>query len=393
MKKTTFILLGIAAIVLLFIVWVYLLIYGTPAKVDEFFTDFSLFGSSENIDVTPTTDTPPETAPVVDVIKDKLRQLTTRPVIGFHEFKIEEPEVRFMSYAEAGTGHIYQINLETGEETRLSNTTVPNAELAVFSPNGAYVVIRSGFGSGSDVILLELVPEGSGTIVPLTPPIVEFTFSDENELLYTETTRIGTEGKAMNLQTKISRALFTVPFQAVTMIWSTSSTTPHYAYPKAAARLYGYLYAIKNGTIVRLPASGGGLVAEVNSKYAAYTKLEGTEPASYLYDSTTQKTSPSPILIEPSKCVFSPLDLNTLYCGHELTTYSYDFPDDWYRGTRSFSDRIWQVDLGVKSATQIVSPPQVAGRDIDLINMNIASDAKMLYFMNKNDNTLWLYEI
>ena len=392
MKKTTFILLGIVSIVLLFLVWIYLLIFGTPTKIEEFFTDFSIFGGSENTDISPLPEPVPDTTPIVDVVKDKLRQLTTRPVIGFHEFKHGEPEVRFIAYAEAGTGQIYQINLETGEETRLSNTTIPNAEAAVFSPNGSYVAIRSGFGSISDVVLLELVPDGSGLVSSLTPPIVDFAFSTENELLYTETTSIGTEGKALNIQTKISRALFTIPFQAVTMIWSTSSTTPHYVYPKATARLYGYLYAIKNGTIVRRPADGGGLTAEVNNQYLMYTKLQGTEPASYVYDISNQKTSPSPILIEPNKCVSSPIESTVLYCGYELTTYSYDFPDDWYRGTRTFSDRIWRIDLKGKSATQIVSPPQVAGRDIDITNMQIAADAQMLYFMNKNDNTLWLYE-
>ena len=55
MKKTTLIIIGISAVVLLFVVWLYLLIYGTPTKVTEYFTDFSLFGGGA----------PAITAPVV----------------------------------------------------------------------------------------------------------------------------------------------------------------------------------------------------------------------------------------------------------------------------------------------------------------------------------------
>jgi hypothetical protein len=82
-----------------------------------------------------------------------------------------------------------------------------------------------------------------------------------------------------------------------------------------------------------------------------------------------------------------------MYCGYELTDYSYNYPDDWYRGTRSFNDRIWQLNLTTGSASQLVSPEKETGRQIDITNMNTGLDGKMLYFTNKNDNTLWLYEI
>jgi hypothetical protein len=393
MKKITLIIIGITAVIVLFLVWVYLLIYGTPTKVNEFFTDFSFFSGEAVTEITPDPTPVDETPVVVDVVKDKLRQLTTRPVIGFYEFQATTTEPKFIHYAEAGTGHIYQINLVSGEEIRLSNTTVPNAETAVFSPDGNYVAIRSGYGISSEVVLITLIPGGSGEAEPLTPIMTDFTFSFENELLYTEQSGIGTLGKAMSLKTKVSRTQFTIPFQQVTMVWSHDATTPHYVYPKATAKLNGYLYAIVNGTIVRQPIDGLGLTAKASADYIFYTEVPGAEPISYFYEITTRKLSSSPILLEPSKCDFSPRSKSTLYCGHELTTYSYNFPDDWYRGTRSFSDRIWLIDLKSQSASQIVSPPQVAGRDIDIIKMRVASDAKMLYFVNKNDNTLWLYEI
>lgn len=394
MKKTLIIGGGILAVVCLFLIWVYLLIFGTPKPVTEFFTDFSLFGgSSETGTETPFVPVVPDAPTVVDVQTEKLRQLTTRPVIGFREQRTIGATTSNMRYAEAGTGHIYQINLATGEEIRLSNTTIPNAESAVFSPDGNYAAIRSGFGNDSDIILLTLKTLETSTAETLSVQMSDFAFSVTGELLYTVTTTEGTTGRSINLTTRISQDLFTIPFQSITMIWSTDGITPHYVYPKATSKLNGYLYAIKNGTIARQPISGFGLVASANPYFTIHTKLNGTEPVSFISTLATNVVATAPILFEPHKCAFASFSTSTMYCGYELTEYSYNYPDDWYQGTRSFSDRIWRINLAKNSASQLVIPPQVAGRDIDITDLEVGAGDRMIYFMNKNDKTLWLYEI
>ena len=391
MKKTTFIIIGIVAVVTLFLMWLYLLIYGTPQSVTTVFTDFGLFGGAAE-QTTPVPE-PVVEAPVVDIKAEKLRQLTTRPVAGFREYQATSSEPRFILYAEAGTGHIYQINLETGEEVRLSNTTIPNAESAVFSPDQKYVAVRSGYSTQSEVVLLTLVSGGTSVAKNLLPRMTDFIFSAENELLYTELTSDGTAGRILSPTTKITRTQFSIPFQAVTMIWGIDKNTPHYVYPKATTKLNGYLYAIKNGVVIRQPLTGQGLIAEASSEYIIETELQGEQPVSSIYTLATKKTSPATIIFEPSKCAFSPRNAALLYCGYELTDYSYNYPDDWYRGTRTFNDRIWLLNLKTGSASQLISPEKEVGRQIDITNMNAGIDGKMVYFTNKNDNTLWLYEI
>jgi WD40 repeat protein len=393
MKKTSLIIFGIGAVVLLFAIWLYLLIYGTPTKVTEYFANFNSFNSNTVASSTPT----PEPAPVtVDVKKDALRQLTTRPVVGFAEFKNNSngTTTRFIRYAEAGTGNIYQINLESGEEIRLSNITVPNAESAAFSPDGMYIAVRSGYTNTSKVILLTLTGSSSADSVVLNPQIVDYTFSPENELLYTELTSDGTTGSVYTPATGATRVLFTIPFQAVTMVWSHNPAIPHYAYPKTSPELRGYLYAIKAGNIVRQPIDGLGLTAKANSEYIVKTEQTGNgAPVTTEYNFTTGKPNPIPLIFEPSKCTFTPTNSTIMYCGYELNTFSPEYPTDWYRGDVSFADNIWKINLKTQSANQLVSPLQNSGRTVDIINLNISDDGKMLYFTNKNDNTLWLYEI
>ncbi len=394
MKKTLFIVGGIAAVLVLFAIWLYLLIYGTPKPVAEFFTDFSLFSNTTPADNIPSIEQPLIDAPVtVDVSTEKLRQLTTRPVAGFVEFKESTTSPRFIRYAEAGTGHIYSINLTTGEEIRLSNTTVPNGDSAVFSPNGTYVAIRSGYGTKSEIVLLTLNADNTSTAENLTPKMTDFVFSNNNELLYTELTSGGTAGRSIAPATKIISNVFTIPFQAVTLVWSTNNITPHYIYPKATSKLMGYLYTIRNGVIVRQTPTGQGLMAGANSNILVHTELINNTPSSFITNLGTGAVSPAPIIFEPHKCTFGKVSTSTMYCGYEITQYGPDYPDAWYQGARSFADRIWKIDLKRKSATQLISPETAVGRSIDIINMHIGRGDKMLYFMNKNDNTLWLYEI
>lgn len=392
MKKTLLIIGGVSTIVILFAIWLYLLIYGTPKPVADVFTNFNLFGTSTvpedrvSIPELP----PPE---VVDVITNKLRQLTVRPVIGFQEYLAASSSPRRILYAESGTGHVFQINLETGEETRLSNTTVPNAQNAVFSPSQGYVAIRSGYQNSNEVVLVELNNSGSGQATTLAARMNDFSFSSNGELLYTELRSDGTAGIALNPKTKGIRSIFNLPFQTATIIWSRDGVTPHYVYPKASAKLYGYFYAIKNGTIVRQPAAGLGLIGSANSEYISYTTVPGKEPLSFIYNLSTEKPDLSPIITEPNKCAFGTQSNTTLYCGYSLTTYGYNFPDDWYKGTRSFADRIWKIDLADTTARQLVDPLSNVGRELDITGMQVSSDEKMLYFLNKNDTTLWTYEI
>lgn len=140
----------------------------------DIFTNFSGLSSETPVEIF----TPPEEAPpTVDVATTKLKQLTTKPVIGFRDFQATTTEPKFVRYAEAGTGHIYQINLESGVEERLSNTTIINAGAAEFSPNGKYVAIRSGYTNQNEVILLELQPTGESIRTPLVERIIDYLFA------------------------------------------------------------------------------------------------------------------------------------------------------------------------------------------------------------------------
>lgn len=394
MKKTLLISAGISAIVILFSIWLYLLVYGTPSKVTEVFTNFGFFNSSAvSPDGEQSLTENTNSVAVVDVAPAKLRQLTTKPVIGFIEFQATSSEPKFIIYAEGGTGHIYSINLTTGEEVRISNTTIPNAEKAVFSSDKKFAAIRSGYGNNSKIILLTLNDSSGALTEQLATSMIDFDFSPENELLYYSYTNTGVSSYALNPSTKISRNQFDVPFQGATVSWSKNSQTPSYVYLQATSKLNGYLYQIVSGKLSRLQIEGRGLTAEGSGNYIFFTTLNGAENASVIYNKTADKFTSSPILMEPNKCAFSSKISSVVYCGYQLTSYGTDFPDEWYMGKRTFNDNIWSVNLDNGSASQLIIPETETGRQLDITSMTNSPDGKVLYFNNKNDNTLWMYEI
>ena len=393
MKKTYLIIAGVTAILLLVAIWVYLLIYGTPKPVEQFFTDFTFSGSSDNTPLEPLI--PPETEAQVDIDTTKLRQLTTRPVIGMGEYTKGEgiSKITYIRYAEAGTGHIYAINIITGEETRISNATVAGASRVEFSPNGQYAAIASGYTNQNTITLVTFNTDSTATTKLLSQKMIDFNFSANDELRYTEYSSSGQTGRVIDPETLVGSTLFTVPFQSATVVWSIETNTPNYVYPKTSVKLPGYLYVLNKGGFKRLEVSGVGLSALANSEYVVSTQLVNNTPLSRSFNPKTGSGTSLPIVVEPSKCAMSLTNTNIMYCGNEQKEYGYEFPDNWYKGLVSFNDRLFEVDLERGSAAQLVSPEATIGRQIDVIHMTPSENSRVLYFMNKNDNTLWMYEI
>jgi hypothetical protein len=392
MKNTYLIIGGGTAVLLLLAIWLYLLIYGTPKPVENFFTDFSFGGSATN-DGPLEPYVPEVPTGVIDVASTPLRQLTTKPVIGFRELPSTDADGNTMLYAEAGTGHVYSINLTTGAETRLSNITIPNAQAASFTKDGTKVAIRSGYGTQNTIELLTLAGENSATQETLLPKMVDFTFIDNGNILYSEYSSAGILGREYNTATGVSKTLFSVPFQSAAIVWSKDSTTPTYVYTKPTAKLTGFLYRIANGVIVREQVSGGGLMALANDMYVVHTITTTRGPISYVTDRATGKSNSLPIVAQPDKCAFTPDNSDMLYCGYEENKLTYDFPDNWFKGLVSFSDTLWEIDLKKGLAAKLIDTEKETGRELDSIGMNMSDQNKVLYFINKNDNTLWMYEI
>lgn len=396
MKKYLLIAAGVLIVVLLIALWMYLLFFGTPKSVDEVFTGFGFGNETTGDNATPPIEQAPTPAenPVVNMNRKALRQLTTRPVIGYREIQATASSTPYVYYAEAGTGHVYSINLTSGEEVRLSGTTVAEASRADFSDDGRYIVMQSGYGRVAKTAIGEISTSTSVQFTDLPDSIDDFMIARNNELLYTVRGAV-TTGKAMSLSTRATRILFTLPFREAIVSWGSTATTTHYIHPKSSYLLQGFVYSAQGGKLTRVPLSGFGLTADGGGTIALASYTENETLYSYLFNTKTGARFAGSFIMFPEKCTFSYKTPGKFWCASYVGDSSFGFPDTWYRGEVSSQDVLYEVEITADSiaTTNLVDTFADTSREVDVIGMTTGRSEDRLYFMNKNDNTLWLYDL
>ena len=386
MKKVFFI-VGIIVIVILAGILLFLLFASDSQKKDIF--------NAFNIGNTTTGDTTLDS--IIDSIIPgdntklaALRQLTVKRVAGAIEIKPTSSSTDpVIYYAEAGTGHVYSLNIINGQENRLSNITIPTAQKAVLSSDGKYAVIATDSNTeGRTITIVTLPREGTELASDqLSELAKEFTITSDDMVIYTTVTGDALTGRLYNPDKKETKTLFTLPFKEAAVRFGGKSTDSIYAYPKMARSLEGYLYEINGGVVQRLPISGYGLGALGANNAILYSVYKDGVYKSFLYNITSKSSLQTPVAVIPEKCLFL---AERIFCG---TSSSPDLdPESWYKGTKIISDTLQLSDV-TSADNQVVSIPQnEVGRDIDIINPTSSNDNVRLYFNNKIDGSLWIFD-
>lgn len=379
MKKNIFIFVGIVILLLVIAVWAYLFTFGAPKNGAELFTRFGVGGDVENF-------TPPESTSVdvSDVnsagATQALKQLTTRPVAGA---VFVDGGIR---YVEQGTGHIYDINLQSGTETLQSGTTIPSARDAIFSDGGSYTAITM-LDEGKEKTLVGKLGSGaqfSGVTLPLGAKNITFV-NASGTLEYTVHEGSNTHGYSYNMLKEVDTMVFTLPLKDVNVLWG----NPTYVYTTPSTKQEGYLYQVIKNNLHYVTKGGRGLASFATHDGVMVTSSIGTLMGSFLISSSGERiTQPLPYI--PEKCVSGE---TFIYCAIPKETIdTQTFPDDWYMGDVSFNDSLWSVHTKNQKAEMLVDFRNESGRAIDVLKIGADREGKRVYLINKNDNTLWLFD-
>lgn len=383
MKKTILITLGILIILLIIAVWAYLFTFGAPKSSSEVFSHFTTSGDQLPV-VTPqsTVDVSPETntgAP------KKLRQLTTKPVAGA---VFTDAGLR---YVEKGTGHIYDINLTTGVETLTKGTTIPQSSDAVFSSDGRYVAISSHSDSGDKTILEEIsVDAGTKNTEGIALPegARDVYFGDAtSSLMYAIKEASGVSGYTYNINKGSGVQVFNIPLRDIRVLWG----SPLYVYTTPSGLQSGYLYQVAGSDMKYVSKGGNGLTALRYQGGVVVTTVGDTDVSSRAI-ATTSKERKIPLTLIPEKCTHDAVTLHSLICSAPYTVSANDFPDAWYKGAVAFSDALWRVDMQSGRGLLLSDFLSESGRKIDVSHIGTNETGTFIYFINKNDNTLWMFD-
>jgi hypothetical protein len=388
--KRVFFIIGIIIIVILIGVLVFLLFASDQQKKD-IFSAFNFKDTSAGVVVDNIIKT---ILPDPKAKLDPLRQLSLKRVIGATEItgtstSSSSPMVFF---AEAGTGHIYSMDVNSGQENRVSNITVPTAQLASISSDGSYAAIATNASAnGRKVTILNLPQEGKElTSTEVSELVEDFTLTVDDKLLYTTLVGDSLTGRSYDPTKNETKTLFTLPFKEARVRFGEKSTDSVYAYPKTADSLEGYIYEINGGVLNRLPISGFGLSAISGTNYILYSLNKTGTYTSFIYNTTDKTSSPSPFVGIPEKCHILN-DRNQAFCG-SADIAKQNTATDWYKGTKTTPDSLWLLQLDSNSSTILTNPKELVARDLDVIYPTASMDGVRFYFINKTDGGLWIFD-
>jgi hypothetical protein len=387
--KKTLIIIGTLVILLAIGFWIYALMYGTPQTVSDI---FARFGSGDEDPVF----VPPEDEGPIDVgsggegiEKDALRQLTTNAVAGA---AFLENAIR---YVERGTGHVYEINLQSGEERLISGTTIPRTMRAVFSSAGDRLAVIAE----SEGVLVTRVGslvesgDGDGSLLGVSLPIGarDIGFSDDgSEVFYREETANGSVGRAYNFETLLSRTVFETLLRDVRVLWG----SPLYLFTTPTAAQTGYLYRVEGDTLSYVTSGGKSLMAFRYKGGVGVTKESEEGLVSTSLRTGEVRPEPIPVVsLITEKCAAVQNATGTLACASPLSFDTrYTYPDDWYKGIVSFSDVLFWIDTEEGSVKVLSALEEASGRLIDVESIGTDPSGTLIYFVNKIDQTLWMFD-
>ncbi|MDE2038327.1 MAG: hypothetical protein KGI69_03880 [Patescibacteria group bacterium] len=346
-----------------------------------------------------------------------LRLLSDTPVGGYGASTTASTTV--VRWVDRGRGNIYQATYDSANITTLSNTVVPRIYGSVWDRN-LVSFIGSLFQSGDtapSTVYAQLVAQATSTAsaqassspdsASLTPyvlrgknipgDVVSYAASPDGKSIFMFAVQNGEGiGYTAPFNGGTATQIFTTPLTQASVDWPApniiSITTAGSAYEP------GYLYFVdpKTGVWKKVIGPLPGLSAKVShdGKYAILSATGNkNNVVTSIYSVASSTGTDAVIRTLADKCAWGDFYKDVVYCGVPSQAVPGTYPDDWYKGTLSTNDQIWQVDAAT-GAVHLVSPIiSQSDRVIDAFDLSLDPKDDYLFFMNKNDLSLWSLDL
>lgn len=320
-------------------------------------------------------------------------------------------------YIERGLGHIYETPLATLVESRIVNETRSRIMEALWGNGGKSVVVRSiDDQSGSTIIKSSILNLGgvtasfaSGTS---TLPVSDFIKTEEiplpdyipfmatiedggDKIFYMENGVGASVGSLTTFKKANTSTIFTSAFTEWLPQFPNQNLITLTSKPSALVPGHLFFVEPKTKSVTKILGGLNGLttLTSHNGKLVLFAETKAGIPELSVYDVSKKVTLPLFLQTLPEKCVWGFKNQTIVYCAVPQTLPNASYPDQWYQGTVSFSDALWEIDANTGHTQKIMTPANFGAPFIDMINLALSSDDTYLLFMNKISGTPWMYRI
>lgn len=410
MNRRTLIIIGAAVAIILLAIAAYFLFFAPKNPGIVVGTGENPFGEGEN--VTPSTQTPNNT-PAGTEVAPHFFKITDGPVAfgslarsGLKDVEVTIGEGTTTStvtrpfpfteirYAERESGNVFSYDFNERVLTRISNRTLPGIEEASWTADGATAFLRflsqnDNGGESIDTFALPVGKEDGGFFLETGLGQVAIAGTSSVITLLPSTT--GSIATIARVDGANPKTLFSSNISSLRIF---PAGTGVVAFTKASAQTDGFGFVISSGgafTRILGPLKGLTLLPSLSGKSVLYSYLSGKSVVAGVLDVATRTTVALPLAVLPEKCVWA-ADESAVYCGVPRAM-SGTWPDSWYQGMTSFSDRIWKIDMAARNASLVVDPAAVAKVDIDAVSLATDPSGDALIFTDKKTGSLWGYDL
>ena len=367
--------------------------------------------SATNTDNTNTGDTETSSGWIGDISKPKLFQIHKEAVAGSYSFKDEDDTVA--RYMERGVGHIFETNMSTLNEERISNTTRLKIYEALWGNSGKNVVIRylddtdeetiRSFAitlkdtTNSSTLFEEEIPtetqsqETEGVFLPENITSMALSEEDDKKIFYLFKIDDSSVGTIYNLESGKMAQIFQSQFTEWLPQWPNKDIITLTTKPSEKVPGFMYFLNTKTEELVKILSDIKGLttLTSPNVENILYSESANGWVSLNIYNTKKHSSSTLPLATLPEKCVWSKSDKNIIYCAVPKNPQRGSYPDQWYQGLISFSDDIWSINTETYATERILSLSDAAREEFDVIKPQISDNGEFIFFTNKKDLSLW----
>ncbi len=325
----------------------------------------------------------------------KLRKIWSEPVAGAFVYDTQEGSI--IRLVERSTGHVYDVELFSPENRRISNTTIPKVYNAEWMNKNSFAAqfLEDDNETMETYMVTVNEPtststEGSSVGKVLNEDINSFA-AGQNRLFYLSLTSNLGEGFISNPTNTNVRKIWSSPLKELNLqdIGGNNVALSTKPYPN----INGFLYLVNttNGVFRRVLGNIPGLTALVSPDVLNVLILsQSNSNRFYIYNiSNAQEMNVSPVTF-PEKCVWSKKEVKTFFCAVPKNSINSSSLISWYLGSVSFNDSIWRYD----SETGVgVSVDGLDKENIDVIKPIFSTNERYLVFINKQDGSLWSLDL
>lgn len=298
-----------------------------------------------------------------------------------------------VKYIERQSGNVYAYLTHAKTLTRTSNRTIPGIQSAAWLPDASLAFVR--YLSGTDFSTINsyaLLASGSGGFF-LSQNLSDIAVSSTSIL----TLASGVSGSVASLmRTDGTRAseIFTTPLSSLRIAFAGKNR--YLAFTKPSYALSGSAFLVDGtGRFSRVSGPLNGLVAKASpsGKWVLVSSAFDGGMQMELVNTTTGESLSLPVATIADKCVWA-ADDSAIYCGIPMNpSASFNYPDDWYQGAVSFSDRIWKIQVSGRYAQLVLDFSKENKEALDTEALTLDPLNTVLVFVNKNDGSLWSYSL